>query len=245
MSEPIIQPIFELTTGTFQYTVTGRSSRATVIIDPVLDFDPCTSSISTKSADTVLSVIHDKHYKVEYILESHAHADHLSSASYLQAQLSKTSTRPQIGIGKGINQVQAIHLPGHTPDHIGYSIGSNVFWGSSLFRPFISAARTDFPGGSAIDLWSAAQKLLALPDDTKIWVGHDYLSGVRAPVPFMTVSQHNGENSHVKMGLARDEFVKMRQNLQINIRGRRLPKVDEGGRMILSVPLKTDGVNTW
>ncbi|KAF3044813.1 hypothetical protein E8E12_010834 [Didymella heteroderae] len=235
-SELIIHPIYETVTGTFQYIVTDPSSLATVIIDPVLDFDPCTSSISTKSADTLLSLIRENDYKVDYILETHAHADHLSAASYLQARLLETGTRPQIGIGKRIDQVQAlfgrrygvcakdyervfdvlfedneviqvgamqikaIHLPGHTPDHLGYQIGFNVFCGDSLFHPSIGTARTDFPGGSADDLWASAQKLLALHDDTKIWVGHDYPAKGRDPAPHMTVKQHKEVNQHVKMG---------------------------------------------
>ncbi|KAJ4378304.1 hypothetical protein N0V86_006004 [Didymella sp. IMI 355093] len=293
--EPIVHHIFESITGTFQYIVTDPSSRATVIIDPVLDLDPCTSSISTRSASAVLSLIQKNDYKVEYILETHAHADHLSAASYLQAQLRETGTRPQIGIGKRIDQVQklfghrysvapkeyeavfdklfeddeviqvgemqikAIHLPGHTPDHLGYLIDSNVFCGDSLFHASIGTARTDFPGGSADDLWASAQKLLALPGSTKIWVGHDYPAQGQDPTPYMTVEQHKEENSHVKIGVAREEFVKLRQkrdrdlgaprllhqSLQINVRGGRLPVVDEEGRRMLSVPLKLGGVEGW
>jgi glyoxylase-like metal-dependent hydrolase (beta-lactamase superfamily II) len=293
--EPIIYPVFETSTGSFQYVVTDPSSLATVIIDPVLDFDTCTSSISTKSADALLSLIREHGHKVEYILETHAHADHLSAASYLQAQLSKTGTRPLIGIGKRINQVQALfgrrysvppreyevvfdklfeddevirvgemeikamHLPGHTPDHLGYQIGANIFCGDSLFHPSIGTARTDFPGGSADDLWASAQKLLALPDKTKIWVGHDYPAKGREPVPFMTVKQHEEENRHVGTGMQKEKFVQMRmerdvelgaprllhQSLQINVRGGRLPETDEGGRRMLIVPLKIDGVQGW
>lgn len=289
-SEPIIHPTFESTTGTFQYVVTDPNSLATVIIDPVLDFDPCTSSISTRSADTLLTYIKEHKYNVKYILETHAHADHLSAASYLQAQLGKSGTSPQISIGKRIEQVQelfgrrygipakeyevvfdklfeddevicvgeadikALHLPGHTPDHLGYQIGSNVFCGDSLFHPSIGTARTDFPGGSADDLWASAQKLLALPDESKIWVGHDYPAKGREPSPFMTVKQHKEENRHVGMGTQREDFVQMRekrngelgaprllhQSLQINVRGGRLPEADEDGRRMLSVPLKMD-----
>lgn len=292
--EPIIHPIFEPRTGTFQYVVTEPSNRATVIIDTVLDFDPCTSGISTTSADALISLVVEKDYNVHYILETHAHADHLSAASYLQARLSRTGTKPQIGIGKRINQVQklfglrygisseefepvfdklldddeviqvgamqvkAIHLPGHTSDHIGYSISSNIFCGDSLLHPSIGTARTDFPGGSADDLWSSAQKLLSLPDETKIWTGHDYPPESREPVPFMTVGQHKEGNKHVGVGVEREKFVQMRrkrdaelgaprllhQSLQINVRGGRLPEVDEGGRRMLRVPLKLEG-ESW
>ncbi|KAJ8111692.1 hypothetical protein OPT61_g5775 [Boeremia exigua] len=296
LTEPTIHPVFEPVTGTFQYVIADHASKASVIIDPVLDFDPSHSSISTKSADDILSLVATKGYNVHYILETHAHADHLSAASYLQAQLSKTGTRPDIGIGQrigkvqqlfgqrygvlpreynavfdllfsdnetfqlGTMQIEAIHLPGHTPDHMGYCIGSNVFCGDSLFHTDVGTARTDFPGGSAHDLWESSQKLLALPDETKIWTGHDYPpEGRKLPVPFMTVKQHKEGNKHVMAGRSREEFVKMRrqrdaalgaprllhQSLQINVRGGRLPETGESGQRVVKVPLKLDGAEAW
>lgn len=292
--DPIVSPVFETSTGTFQYIVNDPSSLATVIIDPVLDFDPCTSSISTRSADTLVSLVRENNYNVAYILETHAHADHLSAASYLQSQFSKSGTRPQIGIGKRINKVQelfgrrygvplreyevvfdklfdddetirvgemeikAVHLPGHTPDHLGYQIGENVFCGDSLFHPLIGTARTDFPGGSADDLWASSQKLLALPEETKIWVGHDYPAEGREPTPFMTVAQHKQENQHVRIGTQKEDFLVMRtrrdgelgaprllhQSLQVNIRGGKLPGADDAGRRVLHVPLTIES-NPW
>ncbi|KAJ4340038.1 hypothetical protein N0V95_007589 [Ascochyta clinopodiicola] len=276
---------------------TYPSSRATVIIDPVLDFDPSTATISTTSANALLALVFEKRYNVEYILETHAHADHLSAASYLQAQLKQTLDQaPQIGIGKRIGQVQelfskcygvpahehaiafnklfdddetfrvgslqfqAIHLPGHTPDHMGYKTGSHVFCGDSLFHADIGTARTDFPGGSAQQLWQSGQKLLALPDETRIWTGHDYPPVDRTmPVPFLTVRQHKDANKHVRRGMTKDSFVEARrerdaalsapkllhQSLQINIRGGRLPGPDEDDRSMLRVPLSLVGVRAW
>lgn len=294
--EPLIYPLFEATTGTFQYIVTDPSSKAAVIIDPVLDFDPSTSSITTLSADSLLAVITEKAYDVQYILETHAHADHLSAASYLQTQISKTGTRPGIGIGKRIGQVQtffgkrygvpsreytiafdrlfsddevfrignlevkAIHLPGHTPDHIGYKIGSNIFCGDSLFNADIGTARCDFPGGSAHDLWQSSQKLLASPDDTKIWTGHDYPpEGRKEPVSFMTVKQHKEQNKHVNSDMTEERFVQARtdkdarlaaprllhQSLQINVRGGKLPVAQEDGQRMLKVPLRVESMGAW
>lgn len=295
MAEPLIHPIFEPRTGTFQYIVTDPSSKATAIIDPVLDFEPSTQAISTQSADALLRLVAEKGYEVRYILETHAHADHLSAASYLQAQLSKRGSRPEIGIGKRIGQVQklfgarygvpaheqavaftklfeddetfslgclkvqALHLPGHTPDHIGYAVGSDVFCGDSLFHVDVGTARTDFPGGSANDLWNSAQKLLSLPNDTKIWTGHDYPpEGRGEPVPFMTVREHREQNKHVRSGMTEEKFVEVRkerdtkltaprllhQSLQINVRGGRLPEMDDGGRRMMRVPLKLE-VQSW
>ena len=294
--DPRIQPIYEPSTGTFQYLVTDPSSTASIIFDPVLDFDPCTSTLSTTSASALLALISAQNLTIHYILETHAHADHLSAASYLQAQLSKTGTRPQTGIGARIDKVQklfgarygvppveysiafdrlfsddevftagglqitAMHLPGHTPDHMGYRIGANVFCGDSLFHPDVGTARTDFPGGSARALWSSAQKLLSLPGETRIWAGHDYPpEGGREPVAGMTVRQHREGNGHVGGGRGEEEFVEVRtrrdgalgtprllhQSLQVNVRGGRLPEADGDGRRMLRVPLRLHGVESW
>jgi hypothetical protein len=161
IEEPLIHDVFHTGTGTWQYVVVGPTTSTAAIIDPVLDFDRASCAVSTQSADSLLSLIAEKGYRVEHILETHAHADHLSAASYLQNRLFKhTGVRPSIGIGSRIPQVQnlfskvygipqeeylgkfdklfeddevfeiggmkttAIHLPGHTPDHMGYIIGS-------------------------------------------------------------------------------------------------------------------------
>jgi glyoxylase-like metal-dependent hydrolase (beta-lactamase superfamily II) len=161
MTEPAIHPLFEPVTGTWQYVVADPSSKSAVIIDPVLDYDPVKAAVSTDSADAIIKTIRDMRYKVEMILETHAHADHLTAASYLQSILVKNQgSKPLIGIGSRIRQVQslfgerygippeeyktvfdklwedndefkigtltarAVHLPGHTPDHMGYHIGS-------------------------------------------------------------------------------------------------------------------------
>ena len=160
-SNPTIHNIFEPTSGTWQYVIADSSTSTAVIIDPVLNFDPATQAITTHSADSLLSLIKEKNYKIDKILETHAHADHLSAASYLQNRLQSKDHKPPICIGKRIEQVQtlfaqrygvpkdeyklvfdrlfdddeiftigntqakAIHLPGHTPDHLGYMIGGN------------------------------------------------------------------------------------------------------------------------
>lgn len=160
-NEPIIHDQFDEKTGSWQYVVADPSSLSAVIIDPVLDFDVDTSTIATTNADRLLSLVKDHNYKVDMILETHAHADHMTAASYLQKRLSEEQgiDEPFIGIGKRIKQIQemfgkrygippseyegvfgklfddnevfhvgtiqaqAIHIPGHTPDHMGYRVG--------------------------------------------------------------------------------------------------------------------------
>lgn len=161
-TEPNIDDVFEKVTGTWQYVVSDPATKTAVIIDPVLDYDPATRSIYTTTADALLALVKEKGYKITWILETHAHADHLTSASYLQKRLAQEQgegNKPSIGIGKRIGKVQslfgqrygipeeeyrvvfdklfdddevftigelkatAMHLPGHTPDHMGYKIG--------------------------------------------------------------------------------------------------------------------------
>lgn len=158
--QPLIHSSFERETSTWQYIVADPITSAAVIIDSVLDFNPTTLQLSTSSADALLALVDKHHYRVEMILETHAHADHITAAAYLQKQLAKIQgLTPKIGIGRRIQQVQkffgdryqipsseyehafdhlfednerfqlgslqveVLHLPGHTPDHVGYLIG--------------------------------------------------------------------------------------------------------------------------
>lgn len=253
--------------GTWQYIIADPETLDAVIIDPVLNFDPATQAITTQSADSLLSLIKEKNYKIDKILETHAHADHLSAASYLQTRLLQNQNhKPPICIGKRIEKVQklfsrrygvpekeykqvfdrlfeddetfsignmtakAIHLPGHTPDHLGYMIGGayhrplifitrctniysdNLFCGDSLFHADIGTARCDFPGGDPKDLFRSGRKLLSLPGHVKIWTGHDYPPEGRGdPVAWMTVQDHRMLNKHLKDGMSEDEFVALRK----------------------------------
>ncbi|KEF52667.1 uncharacterized protein A1O9_11084 [Exophiala aquamarina CBS 119918] len=288
--QPIIHDVYESKTGTWQYIVVDPSTNKAVIIDPALDYDPATQTITFTTADALLSLVREKGYIVDMILETHAHADHLTAASYLQSRLEQEQgDRPFIGIGKRIGQVQklfgqkygvpveemegafdklfdddevfhvgnleatALHLPGHTPDHLGYKIGDHVFCGDSLLNVDIGTARCDFPGGSAQDLFKSGRRLLSLPDHVKIWNGHDYPSSTRTdPVPYVTVGSHREHNKHLMDGATEDQYVSLRrqrdatmgeprllhQSLQINIRGGRLPEPTESGQRFVHLPLK-------
>lgn len=285
--------MFEHKTGTFQYLVADPLTNTAVIIDPVLDYDKCTQTITTTSADFLLSLVREKGCKISRILETHAHADHLTASFYLQRRLAKAQDeKPPVCIGKRIDKVQslfgerygidaeeyegvfdklfdddeefaigqlkakAIHLPGHTPDHLGYKIGDNIFCGDSLFHVDIGTARCDFPGGSAHVLYQSARKILSLPNHVKIWTGHDYPpEGTREPVPYVSVGGHKELNRHVRDGVTKEEFVKMREerdshlaaprllheSLQVNVRAGRLPKENEAGMRLLKVPVKVKG----
>lgn len=271
MSEPVIHNIFEPNTCTWQYIVADPSTKVAVIIDPVLDYDPSSNRLSSDHADALLSVVNENGFKVERILETHVHADHLTAAGYLQSKLASSgNSRPVICIGKHVSQVQdtfakrygitkdeyqsafgklfeddehfsigqleakAVHLPGHTPDHMAYMIGcrfdlsrsrtgiftdrascvANVFCGDSLFNPDVGSARCDFPGGDASSLYKSVQKLLSLPAHFKIWTGHDYppggADGRSEPQAAVTIERQKADNKHLKEGVSEEDFVKWR-----------------------------------
>ncbi len=291
--KPLVHVCFEPKTGTRQYVIADPSTRDAVIIDPVLDFDPASSKITTTTADALLALVAKHNYTVRRLLETHVHADHLTASSYLQHQLVRQHhPRPDICIGKRITAIQArfahrygidpsetrdafdhlfdddesftlgaltariLHLPGHTPDHIGYLIGPNVFTGDSLFEPDVGSARCDFPGGDANALYRSITALLALPAHYRLYTGHDYpppeREGGEGSLPHTTVAGQRERNKHVKEGTKEEKFVNWRrerdgelpeprlihQALQVNVRGGRLPAVGKDGYRFLMVPLK-------
>ncbi|KAK5660517.1 hypothetical protein OQA88_13066 [Cercophora sp. LCS_1] len=295
-SEPIVHPIFEPQTSTWQYIVADPSTKSAIIIDSVLDFNPATNTLSTTTADALLSLAAQHEYSIVRILDTHVHADHLTASHYLQHRISQsTGAKPPVCIGQRIAGVQqrfakrygipsseitdvfdhllgddevfsigdlsakAIHLPGHTPDHMGYKIGANVFCGDSLFNTDVGSARCDFPDGNAHDLYNSVKKLFSFPDDVKIWTGHDYPPGTEAgrdePLAYTTVGDQKARNKHLKTGTTEEEFVTWRQgrdkglseprllhqSLQFNIRAGRLPAITEAGDRLLHVPLKITG----
>jgi glyoxylase-like metal-dependent hydrolase (beta-lactamase superfamily II) len=298
--EPKVHTLFESVTGTWQYIVADENAKDAVIIDSVLDYDKETGTVTTSSADEILSLVSEQGYLVSRIMETHAHADHLTASRYLQHVLAARQPQhapPQVCIGHRIHQVQTtmariysvpeseltdtfdhtfaddeifkvgsiearvIHLPGHTPDHVGYVIGSNIFTGDSIFNPDVGSARCDFPGGSSTDLFHSTQKLLTFPGHFKLYTGHDYppegrdvapgqhVEGSKA-VPFTTVEAQSKQNKHVKLGTQMEEFVKWRterdsgladpklfaQAMQTNIRGGRLPTTSSENFKLVDIP---------
>jgi len=235
--KPDIQPFFDPATATVTYVVHDGDSAA--IIDSVLDYEPKSGRTDTRSAERVIGFVRAHQLRVEWILETHAHADHLSAAPYLRAQLGG-----RIAIGERIREVQAIfrevfnlekelpafdrlfadgerfaigalqaealHVPGHTPADMAYRIGDAVFVGDTLFMPDVGSARADFPGGDARTLYRSIRRLLALPPETRIFVCHDYPPQGREPRWETTVAQQRAANIHVRDGVSEREFVAMR-----------------------------------
>lgn len=302
--QPIIHTVHDSRTGTWQYIVACPNTRDAAIIDPVLDFDTPSFTISTESADSLLNLASSNGYTIKYLLETHAHADHLSAAYYLQKTLlAAGKPKAPICIGNQIRTVQNIfakkydipseeldtafdrlfetneqfnvgdvslkvlHLPGHTPDHIGYLIqDEGVITGDSIFNPDVGSARCDFPGGDATALWKSMKTLLDLPPHYKLYTGHDYPPASadgqgksRQPLPCVTVAEQRERNKHAKQEATEGEFVKWRserdqglnepklihQALQVNARGGRMPKRAHNGKVffefLVNVPGKLMG----
>ncbi|MBZ0335551.1 MBL fold metallo-hydrolase [Marinobacter sp. AL4B] len=285
MSQPIVQHFFDEPTNTFSYLVRDPDSQACAILDSVLDFDYAAGRTDVRSADTIIQYVRDNDLKVEWILETHVHADHLSAAPYLHEQLGGKT-----GIGARITDVQEIfgkafnagtefardgsqfdrlfkegdtftiggleghvlHTPGHTPACLTYVIGDAAFVGDTLFMPDYGTARCDFPGGDARTLFRSIQKVLALPEQTRIFLCHDYKAPGREEFHCMTtVAEQREANVHVHEGVSEDEFVKMRTerdatldmprlilpSVQVNMRAGEMPPAEDNGQVYLKVPL--------
>ena len=241
---PEVTGFFDEATNTISYIVKDPTSKSCALIDSVLDFDMSSGRTSFDQADKLLAKVAEQELKVEWILETHVHADHLSAAPYLREK-----TGGKIGIGSHICEVQEIfgkifnagtefqmdgsqfdqlfsdgdtfdigalsgrvmHTPGHTPACMTYVIGNSAFVGDTLFMPDYGTARTDFPGGSAEELYRSIWKILQLPDDTRLFMCHDYKAPGRDEFKWeTTVAEQKAANVHVHEGISMEEFVKFR-----------------------------------
>jgi glyoxylase-like metal-dependent hydrolase (beta-lactamase superfamily II) len=283
-SKPQVETFFDPATFTASYVVHDPATLSAAIIDPVLDFTPRNGRTSTRSADAMLEFIAASGLKLAWLLETHAHADHLSASHYLREK-----TGAPIVIGAQIVAVQKVfaalfeaddvvpdgsqfdrlvvegdvlplgelafhvlHTPGHTPACVSYVIGDAVFVGDTLFMPDYGTARSDFPGGSAVDLYASIRKILALPAETRMFVGHDYLPEGRTEFHWQTsVAEQNAVNIQISAGVSEADFVALRRardagleapllilpSLQVNIRAGAMPPPSAGGHVYLKVPV--------
>ena len=284
--KPEVTGFFDPDTATVSYVVKDPNSNHCAVIDTVLDYDPVSGHTDTRSADRVIKYVQDNGLKVDWIIETHAHADHLSAAPYVKERLGG-----KIGIGRHIDTVQktfgrifndahalegapgdfdhlfddgeeyeiggmravAMHTPGHTPACMTHVIGDAAFVGDTLFMPDVGTARADFPGGDARTLYRSIRKILSLPEETRIFVCHDYPPKGREPAWETTVGEQRAKNIHVRDGISEEEFVKMRTerdatlklprliipSIQVNIHAGKLPAPEDNGIRYLKMPLDT------
>lgn len=281
---PEVKAFFDERTFTVTFVVWDRQTRDAVVIDPVLDYEPVGSYTFTASVDAVSAFVREHELRLHWVLETHAHADHLSGS-----QLLKRRFDAKVVIGERIREVQetfktvfglgpsfptdgrqfdrlvadgetfhagslgirVIGTPGHTPACVSYVIGDAVFTGDALFMDDYGTGRTDFPKGSAGDLYDSIQKLYALPDDTRVFVGHDYMPGGRAVKWETTIALSKLRNPQLSGSTTREQFIRFRTerdaslaapkllfpSVQVNIDAGRLPAPSENGIRYLATPL--------
>lgn len=279
-----VKAFFDPDTWTFTYVVYAGSRSPCVVIDSVLNYDAKSGRTATRSADEVIGFIRSEQLQLAWILETHAHADHLTAAPYIQSNLGG-----KIVIGDHIANVQsifkdvfnldeqfaidgsqfdyllkddeslpfgrlslkALFVPGHTPACMAYEIGDALFVGDTIFMPDVGTARCDFPGGSAQTLYRSIQKVLAYPDETRLYICHDYPPTNRPVACCTTVGEEKKFNIHVHEGISENEFVQMRvkrdatldmpnlilPSIQVNICAGHLPKPEANGKSYLKIPI--------
>ena len=284
MSRPDVVAFFDEATYTVSYLVTDPETGRAAAIDPVLDFDSASGRTSTRSADVLLTYLSDHRLTLDWLLETHVHADHLSGAHYLQQE-----TGARTAIGKHVADVQAtfkpifnlgdlatdgsqfdrlfvdgdefeigkltgrvIATPGHTPACLTYVVGDAAFVGDTLFMPDFGTARTDFPGGDAGSLYDSIQRILSLPDETRLFMCHDYKAPGRNEYAWeTTVAEQREHNVHIGNGVDRAAFVERREtrdrelgmpklilpSIQINVRGGAMPPAEDNNIRYLKLPI--------
>jgi glyoxylase-like metal-dependent hydrolase (beta-lactamase superfamily II) len=282
--KPDVEGFYDARTGSVQYVVSDPETRFCAIIDPVLDYDEKSGSTATTCADALLAYVAEHGLTVQYIFDTHPHADHFTASAYLQQK-----TGAQSVTGSEIVKVQAlwrdlynmpglaidgsqwdrlakdgehlpignldcrvIHSPGHTMASVSYVIGNAAFIHDTLFMPDSGTARADFPGGSAEALWSSIQTILALPDDTRLFTGHDYRPNGRQVAWESTVAEQKAGNIHLvaddgaafaAMRRKRDSTLPvpklMLHALQVNLNAGKLPEAENNGRRYLKIPLNS------
>lgn len=282
---PVVRGFFHEPTFTASYVVHDPATRRAAIVDSVLDFDQASGRTSTPFADAMIAYVREAGLTVDWLIETHAHADHLSAAPYLKDKLGG-----QLVIGRAILTVQdvfgkvfnegsdfardgsqfdvllddgdtlaigsipliALHVPGHTPADMAYVISDAGFIGDTLFMPDYGTARADFPGGDAHRLFKSIRRLMALPDETRVFLCHDYKAPNRDTFVWeTTIGAERTGNVHVHEGVSEDDFVAMRTardatldmprlilpSVQINMRGGQLPEPEANGTRYLKLPL--------
>ncbi|WP_305988555.1 MBL fold metallo-hydrolase [Roseibium sp. MMSF_3544] len=282
--KPDVKGFFDPATNTISYVVKDPASNACAVVDSVMDIDYAAGRITYDNADEIIAYIEDNDLELEWLIETHVHADHLSGAPYIQQKLGG-----KLGVGDKITVVQetfgkvfnegtefqrdgsqfdqlfkdgdtykigemtafSMSTPGHTPACMVHVMGNAAFVGDTLFMPDGGSARADFPGGDAAVLYDSIQKVLALPDDLRLFMCHDYGPNGRDIAWETTVGDEKAHNIHVGGGKTRDDFIKFRTerdatldmpkliipSLQVNMRAGKLPPADESGKTFLKVPV--------
>lgn len=281
----IVTGFYDDASGSIQYIATDPETRKSALIDVVMGFDPASAATDTSGPDEILRFIDAEKLEVEWVLDTHPHADHLMASSYLKEKLGAPNA-----IGEKVKDIAELwrgyynmpdafdpesdfdrlfaegetfqigKLPvrvmlsdGHTLGSITYVVGEDAaFVHDTFMQPDAGTARADFPGGTARDLYRSLQDLLTLPEDTRLFVGHDYGSAHRdEPAWEATVADHRRHNIHIGGGVPEEDYVKQREArdktlglpdrmlhvLQMNLRAGRMPEPESDGNRYLKIPM--------
>ena len=281
----VIKHFFDAPTFTFTYVVHDSETKLGVVIDPVLNYEPAAGKCTTESVKHLVNYVESENISIEYLLETHIHADHLSGTSAL-----KKAIGGKVGIGSQVVQIQETfagvfnvessftadgsqfdvlfkddesftvgklqfkvwHTPGHTPACVSYLVEDSIFVGDTLFMPDYGTARTDFPAGSAQNLYHSIQRILSLPDQTRIFLCHDYGTESRPEVcEQTTVEAEKLNNIHIGHLTSEEQFVKLREardaklstpallypSVQFNMRSANFPPAEKNGVEYFKIPL--------
>ena len=281
--QPSVEAFFHEATNSLTYLVFDPGSRRAAVIDPVLDFDIRAARTGTGFIDKVIARVRELDLTLDWILETHVHADHLSAAQRVKAELGGTLTigrqvatvqgtfKPLFGAADvtpdgaqfdrlveegdelplGGLSIRVLATPGHTPACVTYVVGDAAFIGDTFFMPDYGTARCDFPGGDAAILWQSLQKILALPDATRIFVCHDYKAPGRDAFAWETTVAAQKRNIHLTANPDQASYVAFRRGrdeklsvpalilpaIQVNMRAGKLPPAEGDGQSYLKLPV--------
>ena len=281
---PEVTGFYDPDTGSIMYVAADPATRKAALIDVVLDFDPAFGRTRTDSAQEVLDFVKAQGLTVEWVLDTHPHADHMMASAWLKEQTGAPAaigarTRDIASLWAGIYnlpnafdpdrdfdrlfedgdsfrigelEVDVFLSPGHTLGSITYHVGDAAFVHDTLMHVDSGTSRADFPGGSSKDLYASLMRILALPEDTRLFVGHDYppVGDRTDPAWEATVAEHKAHNKHLGGGTSEAEYTKLRDArdatlslpdrmlyaLQVNLCGGRLPPAEDDGRAYFKIP---------
>lgn len=279
-----VKSFFDPDTSTVTHLVIDTKTKSCAVIDPVMEYDAVTGALKTGAADKLVQYIQDNDLKLEWLLETHIHADHLTASAYIRDQIggkiaigekitdvlnywvpffNTDADTPPDGsqfdkllkdgekIKLGDLEISVMHTPGHTPACASYHIEDAVFVGDTVFMPTLGTARADFPGGDAGELYDSIQKLFALPDETRVFICHDYPANGGAPSWQTTIGEQKKDNAFIGGGTTKEDFVTKREardktlrvpqlllpSIQFNLRAGKLPDAEKNGTHYLKIPI--------
>nr|WP_321482448.1 MBL fold metallo-hydrolase [uncultured Cohaesibacter sp.] len=284
-TSPEVFGFYDQDTGGIQYLVADPETRKAALIDGILAFDPESASTSSDGIDAILMFAESEGWEIDWILDTHPHADHLMASSYLKDRL-----RVPNAIGAKVKEIAALWRdyynlpdafdpescfdylfeggdtfkignlpvrvmlsPGHTLGSITYIVGDDAaFVHDTFMHTDVGTSRADFPGGTADQLYESLQEILKLPDETRLFIGHDYGTDYRSiPSWESSVAEQRKHNVHIGGGVQKSDYVEMRKErdetlalpdrmlhvIQMNLRAGQLPPAENDGNHYLKIPI--------